>query len=120
MLGGAFVAGYGLIAAIGWAAFGGLASCAIGAALLVAQRRSGAIRRTRYRQERLHRADWIVIAASIAVAIACLVARQHDPRSFVYEPYPDMTMPVASVWALLPLLGLLVPALVETGSEADQ
>jgi hypothetical protein len=120
LLGGAFAAGYGLIAAIGWALIGGLMSCVIGGAVLATQRRSGAIRRTRYRQEPLLTADWIVVAVSLSVAIACLVFRQHDPRSFAYEPYPDMTMPVASVWPLLALLGLLVPALVDPGSGADR
>jgi energy-coupling factor transport system permease protein len=120
MLGGAFVAGYGLIAVIEWAAFGGLASCVIGAVVLATQRRTNTVRRTRYRQESLHQADWIVIAASVAVAVACLVARQHDPRSFAYEPYPDMRMPIASVWPLLALLGLLVPALVDSDREVDR
>jgi energy-coupling factor transport system permease protein len=120
MMGGAFVAGYGLIAAIEWAAIGGLAACVIGVAMLAIQRRPNAIRRTRYRQEPLCSADWIVIAVSIVVAIACLAARQKDPRGFAYEPYPDMTMPVASVWPLLVLLGLLVPALVDSGSRADR
>jgi len=120
LLGGAFVAGYGLIAAIGWATTGGLAAVGMGAVVLAMLRRPNAVRRTRYRQERLGRDDWIVILVSIAVAIACLAARQHDPPAFAYEPYPEIAMPAASVWPLLALLGLVVPALVGPADEPGQ
>jgi len=120
LLGGAFVAGYGLIAAIGWAAIGGLVAVGTGVVVLAILHRPNAVRRTRYRQERLARADWIVILVSIAVAIVCLAARKHDPRAFIYEPYPEIAMPVASIWPLLALLGLVVPALVVPADELSQ
>ena len=118
LLGGGFIGGYGLIAAIGWATVGGIAAAALGTAIIARSRRPDAIRRTRFRQESLGREDWIVIAAAVAVAITCVVARSIEPRTFTYEPYPHIQMPAAVLWPLIGLLGLFVPALVMPSGEA--
>jgi energy-coupling factor transport system permease protein len=119
LLGGAFTGGYGLIAAIGWAAIGGIAAALAGAAVVFRARRPDAIHRTRYRRESLGRADWIVIGVSVVVALMCAVARGTEPPAFAYEPYPDIRMPVAVLWPLIALLGLFVPALIDPAREAD-
>ena len=112
LLGGAFVAGYGLIAGITWAAIGGIAATAAGFLALALRRGQNPIRRTRLRQTTWTRSDWIVIGGSAAVGFACLVAREMDSRTFAYEPYPAVRMPIANPWPLLALLGLFAPALI--------
>ena len=42
------------------------------------------------------------------------------PAPSSYEPYPEIAMPVASIWPLLALLGLVVPALVAPADELSQ
>jgi energy-coupling factor transporter transmembrane protein EcfT len=117
LLGGAFVTGYGLVAGIAWSSATGTAAATTGAIIVGAMHRPGAVRRTRYRLERFGRPDWLVLVVSIGVAIACLVTRQTDPRAFMYEPYPAIAPPHASVWPLLALLGLFSPALVVSAPE---
>jgi energy-coupling factor transport system permease protein len=118
LLGGGFIGGYGLIAAIGWAMIGGIAAGALGLAIVARSRRPDGIRRTRFRQEPLGREDWIVIAVSVAVAIVCVIARSNEPRTFAYEPYPVIQMPAAVLWPLIGMFGLFVPALVVPSSGA--
>jgi energy-coupling factor transport system permease protein len=119
MLGGVFIAGYGLIAAITWAAIGGMAAALVGGLMIARQRTPNAVRRTQYRQEPLRRADWIVIGTSIAVAALCIFARELDQRIFVYEPYPDIDVPNATLWPLLALFGLFVPLLFAPAKAAS-
>jgi energy-coupling factor transport system permease protein len=117
LLGGGFIGGYGLIAAIAWAAIGGIAAAGVGTVILARVRRPDAIHRTRYRHEPLAREDWVVIGLSAAVSIACIVARSLEPRAFAYEPYPEIRMPVAVLWPLVALLGLFAPALAAPAGE---
>jgi energy-coupling factor transport system permease protein len=121
LLGGIFIAGYGLIAAIDWALLGGMVAASVGAAAFFFVRSPDPIRRTKYRQDSLTRTDWMVMATSTIVAIACVVARNIDAKTFVYEPYPGLDIPSAELWPLLILLGLFAPALIapSTGPSDD-
>lgn len=119
LLGGVTIAAYGVIAAVNWAALGGLAAALLGGFWLARQRPADRIRRTHYRREPLVRDDWIVIGSALAVAVACVLARRLDPRIFTYEPYPDITLPIALLWPLVALLGLFTPVLFAPAGEAD-
>jgi energy-coupling factor transport system permease protein len=121
LLGGTFIAGYGLIAAIDWALIGGMVVAAMGAGTLLRLRSPNAVRRTRYRRDPLTRSDWTVILVSALVMIGSVVARNIDPAMFVYEPYPGLDMPAAELWPLVLLLALFFPALIapRTGAADD-
>jgi energy-coupling factor transport system permease protein len=117
LLAGSCLAAYALV--VGAVAFAGigLGVALTGTALLVRGSQGVAVKRTRYRIQSRSRADWLVIAGSVISAIACVVARNADVHVFMYEPYPSIEMPVTSLWLLLGLFGLFVPALVPPANE---
>jgi energy-coupling factor transport system permease protein len=70
------------------------------------------LRRTRYRDPKWERPEWIVSSASITVLAVEIAVLFLDPAAFRYEPYPSLTPPVISL-PLLAVLGLLLaPAAV--------
>jgi energy-coupling factor transporter transmembrane protein EcfT len=118
LLSGAFIAAYGLVSAIGWAAIVGSIVALIGTGILSRGRERDTIRRTRYHNQPMRSDDWLVVIVSVLVGLACFVARERDAASVIYEPYPAVAIPAANVWLLIALFGLLVPALVEGGAGA--
>ena len=116
LLGGSFIAAYGLLSAIAWAALCGAALGLSSWLILMRGRSPDAIHRTRYREQPMQAADWIVMTAAAASAIACMVARELDPGALIYEPYPGIEPPAANLWLLVALFGLFAPALVDDGS----
>jgi energy-coupling factor transporter transmembrane protein EcfT len=118
LLSGAFIAAYGFVSAISWAAIAGAVVAMAGGGILALGRTSDAIRRTRYRSHPMRQRDWVVMIASLLVALACFFARERDAASLIYEPYPTVETPAANAWLLLALFGLLAPAIVESGVGA--
>jgi hypothetical protein len=51
--------------------------------------------------------------------VAAVVARNANGGLLTYEPYPTVSVPAASVWLLLGLFGLFVPAIVGPGWNRD-
>lgn len=111
-LAGAACAAY-LFAAgrIGWA---GIAGAVALLAFLATRRGAEATLapRTRYRQRLWSRADTLVAGAAVAAIIGMGVVAVVDPRALRYEPYPTLAVPRVSVFLLLALALLFVPALV--------
>lgn len=123
-LGGSLIAATGVFAfasAVGrlWI---GLASAAVVALLgAVLARRPAAFvgGRTHYREIRLGRADWLVIAGSACVASVTIVGERVSPGAVTYEPYPRLDVPEVSLPVLVGLLLLFLPALVLAGPESS-
>jgi energy-coupling factor transport system permease protein len=85
---------------------------ALAAIALLTGRDAGAARITRYRERRWTPADTWVVAAMILAIAATVVTLSVAPEALRYDPYPRLTWPVSSVWLLLGLALLLVPAFV--------
>jgi hypothetical protein len=119
MLAGSCLAAYALVVGAMTYAGAGLGMAGLGAALLLIGTRAPVVRRTRYRIETRGRRDWMVIAAATASMTACVVARNTDIDLFLYEPYPTVVMPETSVWLLLCLFGLFIPAMIDSSGRRD-
>ena len=117
LLAGCCLAAYALVVGAMIYAGLGLFVMVTGIVLLIRGCRVSAVKRTRYRVDLRTRADWQVIAGSAASVVACVVARNTDASLFMYEPYPSVEMPAASIWLLLGLFGLFVPAVVVSAGE---
>jgi hypothetical protein len=50
---------------------------------------------------------------------ACVAARNTDRDLFLYEPYPTVLMPETSVWLLLCLFALFMPAMIDSSGRRD-
>jgi energy-coupling factor transport system permease protein len=120
LLAGSCFAAYALVVGAMLYAAAGLAITLAGAVLLLHGSRGEGIKRTRYRLETRSRLDWMVIAGSVVSVAACVVARNADQRLFLYEPYPSVAMPATSLWLLVCLFGLFMPALVAPVSEGGR
>lgn len=86
-------------------------------ALTARSMRSQSGKRTRYRTLVWRRADWIVLAGAVIAVIAIVLS---GPDAYRYEPYPSLTLPVASISLTLGLLGLLGPAFVLLWQERER
>lgn len=115
LLAGSCLAAYALVVGAMSYAVGGVAISVAGALILMRTSRPSSIRRTRYRVETRSRGDWLVMAGALVSLGASVVARDSNGNLLLYEPYPRVTMPEASVWLLVALFGLFMPATVGSG-----
>lgn len=65
--------------------------------------------RTTYRRDRPTGWDRALLAGSVALAAAALLARRLDPAAFAYSPYPAVSQPETEVWGVLLVAGLAIP-----------
>lgn len=68
--------------------------------------------RSRYRPTAWTRRETAVTIGALVAATGSIIALELNPATFRYEPYPTITVPLASIPLLLLLCGLLAPALV--------
>ncbi len=85
---------------------GALAAVALLAVAVLAGRQT-AFRRTRYRTLRWRGSDWVVLGGALASVATVLLVGIDAIR---FDPYPNLSWPIASMPLALGLLGLLGPA----------
>jgi energy-coupling factor transport system permease protein len=70
-----------------------------------------AARTSRYREHRLHRADYVVIGAAIISLVAFLAGASGNFNAITFNPYPDLELPPVDYRLLASLALLIAPAL---------
>ena len=107
---GAFSLALGQLAAAGALLI--LAAVAFAWGLLLRRPTASDVRRTRYRDPRWERPEWIVSGAALGVLAVQIAVLVLDPAAFRYEPYPSLTIPAVNLPLLASLGLLLTPATV--------
>ena len=119
LLAGSCLAAYALVVGAMTYAAAGLGIAGLGAAILLISIHAPVVRRTRYQIESRGQEDWLVVAGAVVAIVTSVVARNANSDLFLYEPYPAVTMPETSVWLLLGLFGLFLPAVLTSAGRRD-